>query len=828
MKLKKKLLTAAVCLALSTGHTLAMPTGGQIVTGDDNISGFVPNPESGATITFGGNGVINWDAFNIGANESLTFDVVRDALAFNYVSGADISTILGHLTQSGEGGMLLCNPNGIVVGNGAVINANDFTMMTMKLTDDQLKNVFTDGGSDILLTAGKGKDGNPALIDIQSGANFNITDKINLYGGRVAIADGVVISSEPDEINGGIKNDDIHIFAGNEMQIENGEGGPDLIKFNADKNNTINVGKVDLTANDNVSLIGGSVSLDGTNVSTKTFDAHAMSGLEHQSNSIGIDGTYTIDNVLSINNANISEEIVDNYSTGAAGGEITGGAVNISNSVIGSDLEKGGMYIGAMAADGALKISNSNMAMGEMTLVALNRADKVYVNEYTDGNDIEITNSTIAVGNSFDAHGSSITLSDNSKLSAKYGMLWAASNEQENAGKIDYHASASNEVSISNSELSFNSGFAGDDAKYNVNKLSVRGGKISVSNSEITNTGAISLKSYNDENKGNITISNSDISVTGENNSGEYEDMAVWSQGNIIIKDSQLNSNGHASVIATDNIDNYLTYGADNKIAISGSSITAPGKMRIYGSSIDIMNGSSVESGNDLSIEAKAEEIKGGTEDKIEYVTKANADNILNVTADSKIKSHGIGGGTLEVIAGRATISGHLYNSKTEEEPFAYDNAAGKITILADSSAVPDPEPALPETPDVPVNPDVPVTPDVPVEPIEDIDKITEDTPVEKVVEIVQKQVNTPAQANMAISQVVALNISNEKKSDIVRTIIENVEVSAEADTHVQNMSAAVQNENSTAGVQAGAATFTNEVAGTDMVADVTVDGAEV
>ena len=214
MKLKKKLLTAAICLALSTGHALAMPAGGPIVTGD-NISGFVSNPESGATITFGGNGVINWDAFNIGANESLTFDVVKNALAFNYVSGADISTILGHLTQSGEGGMLLCNPNGIVVGNGAVINANDFTMMTMKLTDDQLKNIFEAGGSDILMTAGKDKAGNPALIDIQSGANLKITDKINLYGGRVAIADGVVISSEPDTQNGGIKNDDIHIFAGN-------------------------------------------------------------------------------------------------------------------------------------------------------------------------------------------------------------------------------------------------------------------------------------------------------------------------------------------------------------------------------------------------------------------------------------------------------------------------------------------------------------------------------------------------------------------------------------------------------------------------------------
>lgn len=811
MKLKKKLLTAAVCLALSTGHALAMPAGGQIVTGD-NISGFVPNPESGATITFGGNGVINWDAFNIGANESLTFDVVKNALAFNYVSGADISTILGHLTQSGEGGMLLCNPNGIMVGNGAVINANDFTMMTMKLTDDQLKNVFKAGGSDILMTAGKDKAGNPALIDIQSGANFKITDKINLYGGRVAIADGVVISSEPDEFNGGIKNDDIHIFAGNEMQLENGEGGPDLIKFSADKNNTINVGKVELTANDNVSFIGGSVSLDGTKVSTKTFDAHAVSGLEAESDSIGTDGTYTVDNVLSINNANISEVIADQYSTGAASGEITGGAVNINNSVIGSDSERGGMYIGAMADDGALKISDSDMAMGDLTLVALDGAKPS--NHYTQGNNIEIQNSSIDVGSSFDAHGYRIDISNKSNISAKYGMLWAASDETDNesTGNIDYHAFSANEVNISNSKLSFDSSFAGEDAKYNVNKLSVRGGKISVSDSDITNTGAISLKSYNDDNKGNITISNSDISVTGENNSGEYEDIAVWSQGNIVIKDSQLNSSGYASVIATENIDNYLTYGSDNKITISGSSITAPGKMRIYGSSIDIMNGSVVESGNHLTIEAKAEELKGVTSDNIEDVVKANADNVLNVTADSKIKS----GYLVDLIAGRATIADHLYNSKTKEEPFEYDRAVGKITILADSAATPDPAPVLPETPDVPVAP------------IEGLDKITEDTPMDKVAEVIQKQVNTPKQANEAIFQVVKLNISNEKKAEVVRTIIENVEVSAEADTHVQNMSAAAQRDGGTSAASVEIVNAGSEVAGAGAAADVSVDGVEV
>lgn len=817
MKLKKKLLTAAICLALSTGHALAMPAGGQIVTGD-NISGFVPNPESGATITFGGNGVINWDAFNIGANESLTFDVVKNALAFNYVSGADISTILGHLTQSGEGGMLLCNPNGIMVGNGAVINANDFTMMTMKLTDDQLKNVFKAGGSDILMTAGKDKAGNPALIDIQSGANFKITDKINLYGGRIAIADGVVISSEPDTQNGGIKNDDIHIFAGNEMQIENGEGGPDLVGLKATKDNSVTIGAVDLTANKNVGIQGGSISLNGTKITSGDIDLHAQGSIVQTGADTDPVYTSSVDNKVTLDKAHLATQFVDQYNQ-YAGGEIsiTGGDVDIANSkLITSNQEQikaGHIYVAACSDKGALDVANStiNSGKGDISLFAIKEyADRHDDNYHTPNNNVAISGTRVTAAGRVDVHGSNVSISDKSSIKGKYGSVWAGEADNPIWYGADFYrdiftANASNKLTVDKSQLEFSSGY---------NKLSLRGGTVNISDSTIENNGAIFVKAYDAGNKGSVTVSNSNISVTGGDKSNE--DMAVWSQGNIVIKNSQLNSNGYASVIATENLDNYLTYGADNKIAISGSSITAPGKMRIYGSSIDIMNGSAVEAGNDLSIEAKAEEIKGGTADNIEYVTKANADNILNVTADSKIKSHGVGGGTLDVIAGRATIAGHLYNTKTEEEPFEYDKAVGTITILADSSSVPDPEPVLPEIPDVPVAP------------IEGLDEITEDTPMDKVAEVIQKQVNTLDQADKAISQVVKLNISNEKKAEVVRTIIENVEVSAEADTHVQNMSAAVQNEDSVATVSAETASVGNETAGADMSADVTVDGTDV
>lgn len=809
MKLKKKLLTAAVCLALSTGHALAMPTGGNVVVGGGNISGLNENgnPISGDIINFTGNGVINWDAFNIGANESLTFDVVRDALAFNYVSGADISTILGHLTQSGDGGMLLCNPNGIVVGNGAVINANDFTMMTMKLTDDQLKNVFEAGGSDILMTAGKDKAGTPALIDIQSGANLKITDKINLYGGRVAIADGVVISSEPDELNGGIKNDDIHIFAGNEMQIENGEGGPDLVGLKATKDNSVTIGAVDLTANKNVGIQGGSISLNGTKITSGDIDLHAQGSIVQTGEDTDPVYTSSVDNKVTLDKAHLATQFVDQYNQ-YAGGEIsiTGGDVDIANSkLITSNQEQikaGHIYVAACSDKGALDVVNSVITSekGDVSLVAMKAFnDDSADNYYNPDNKISIASTGVDAAGSVAIHGSSVNISDKSAVKGTTGTIWAGNADGTPDNK--FTADASNKLTVDGSEMDFG-GY----------KLSLRGGTVNIGNSTIENTDAISIVAYDANNHGNITISNSNISVTGEDNPENGEDFLVYSQGDIIIQDSRLTSKSYASVIATENRDNYLTYGADNKIAISGSSITAPGKMRIYGSSIDIMNGSVVESGNHLTIEAKAEELKGVTSDNIEDVVKANADNVLNVTADSKIKS----GYLVDLIAGRATIADHLYNSKTKEEPFEYDRAVGKITILADSAATPDPAPVLPETPDVPVAP------------IEGLDKITEDTPMDKVAEVIQKQVNTHEQADKAISQVVELNISNEKKAEVVRTIIENVEVSAEADTHVQNMSAAAQRDGGTSAASVEIVNAGSEVAGAGVAADVSVDGVEV
>ena len=81
---------------------------------------------------------------------------------------------------------------------------------------------------------------------------------------------------------------------------------------------------------------------------------------------------------------------------------------------------------------------------------------------------------------------------------------------------------------------------------------------------------------------------------------------------------------------------------------------------------------------------------------------------------------------------------------------------------------------------------------------------------------------------NMDMNRTKGQNISNEKKAEVVRTIIENVEVSAEADTHVQNMSAAAQRDGGTSAASVEIVNAGSEVAGAGAAADVSVDGVEV
>ena len=189
MNLKKKMrrgsLAALITLAL-TSSALAMPTGGEVVGGNPAITlsgGTWDSVANNATITATNDGQINWQTFSIANGETLNFDVPTGKLLLNQVTGAQVSDILGTMRQTGDGEIVLVNPNGIHIGGNAVLDVNTLTLSTL--------GIATKTDAETLLRQGAL---GPRAITVDQGAQFEIGRKLNLFGGQVTVADGVVFN----------------------------------------------------------------------------------------------------------------------------------------------------------------------------------------------------------------------------------------------------------------------------------------------------------------------------------------------------------------------------------------------------------------------------------------------------------------------------------------------------------------------------------------------------------------------------------------------------------------------------------------------------------
>lgn len=78
--------------------------------------------------------VINWQSFNIGANESTHFQQPTGGVALNRISGSQgASQIYGRLTATGQ--IILVNPAGIYFGPSAYVNVGGLVAATANLSD---------------------------------------------------------------------------------------------------------------------------------------------------------------------------------------------------------------------------------------------------------------------------------------------------------------------------------------------------------------------------------------------------------------------------------------------------------------------------------------------------------------------------------------------------------------------------------------------------------------------------------------------------------------------------------------------------------------------
>ena len=313
--IKKKFLAAAVCFALSASNALAMPSGGTVVVGDGNITGITPGTlANGATITATSNGVIDWTSFSIGNGESLTFALGGNTV-LNRVTGDQLSSLLGTLDAS-SGNLILSNPNGIVIGNGANISANNLMLTTLSLENDAVNNLFKD--NDCIATLTNKNRTNGVTIN---GGIIEITKALDVIGGTVTVADGVSITGMPTPT-------DIHLVAANKVDVSGGDAG--VVSAVSTSANVVNIGteggsSTTLNTYNNVGLYGGSINVNNTNIKSNNIDIFASTVNNNNGSTI----TANTANTVNIKNSRLESK----YDTFAVGHSvsISNGYINTSN-----------------------------------------------------------------------------------------------------------------------------------------------------------------------------------------------------------------------------------------------------------------------------------------------------------------------------------------------------------------------------------------------------------------------------------------------------------------------------------------------------------------
>lgn len=122
---------ACIQLIFISIHALANPTAPQVVNGTVT---FQQPGASTLSVTNSPGAIINWQGFSIAPGEITRFiQQSGSSSVLNRVVGGDISQLQGQLLSNGR--VFLINPNGIVIGPGAIVDTAGFIGSTLNMLD---------------------------------------------------------------------------------------------------------------------------------------------------------------------------------------------------------------------------------------------------------------------------------------------------------------------------------------------------------------------------------------------------------------------------------------------------------------------------------------------------------------------------------------------------------------------------------------------------------------------------------------------------------------------------------------------------------------------
>ena len=112
------------------------------------------------------NAIINWQSFNIGAQESTRFQQPQGGIALNRINPSQgVSQIFGRLTATGQ--IILVNPAGIYFGPTSYVNVGGLIATTANISDQDFLNGYyhfanTSGIHGSIINSGQNANNNNA------------------------------------------------------------------------------------------------------------------------------------------------------------------------------------------------------------------------------------------------------------------------------------------------------------------------------------------------------------------------------------------------------------------------------------------------------------------------------------------------------------------------------------------------------------------------------------------------------------------------------------------------------------------------------------------
>ena len=499
---KKGSLAAFVTLAL-TGSALAMPTGGTVENGSVNVDAAnfgandaIANVANGATITPQTNSIINWEAFNIAQGEALHFNTTNAAL-LNRVTGAQMSELLGQMTQVGGNFLYLVNPNGIHIGGTASFDVSNLTLSTLNVASEDFLSYVT--AAKPYLPSQQDAAKGAKAITVDQGAHFNVVNSLTFRSGKVTVADGVTFVMAP-----GMNKAELNVLA-EEKSNQEGSKSSSTKTTTAQGNEVSFHGTVESDANRWVDMDfkGATVNLDRAKFHTPNGELIAQAAQTTEDHADGTwEDTATTANVVQADGL----EIVGNRSDT----EIWGGKVELKNTTI---KTPGEVQVYAYKTSKEGSIDTEDMTAGADSVVQLTNTK--ILNE---GSDPQAYSNVWVRGGKIEMDKSELASEDEIRLTAS-NSLHEVRAEGHIPKELKMEANAENTVRLSNTQLHVNqaSWQPSSKARYTPKgSISIYGGKVDVADDvkfgfnaglNETHLMVVAAKSYSENNNGTMEAS---------------------------------------------------------------------------------------------------------------------------------------------------------------------------------------------------------------------------------------------------------------------------------------------------------------------------------